>query len=132
MAAKYAALNAKVEYIAWVEEELIPLLIDAYGKPVRYWRQAAKNAEQSVGKLVSDLVSHTRQSRSLLTPCRPAGLRGLRLHSGAHPPPSSQQGHPDAGRNQRLWMASDQVALVCWHLCATRAQSWTISAGISG
>lgn len=64
MAAKYAAVNAKVEYIAWVEEELIPLLIDAYGKPARYWRQAAKNAEQSVDKLVGNLKVHMRKSWS--------------------------------------------------------------------
>ncbi|KAH4936480.1 hypothetical protein HBI39_113120 [Parastagonospora nodorum] len=68
MPAKYAAVKAQLEYTVWVEEELIPLLIDAYGKPARYWRQAAKNAEQSVDKLpvYEDFDSTVERIRLLL------------------------------------------------------------------
>jgi hypothetical protein len=65
MAIQSAADNRRVWYTQWVEKELIPLLMNAYGYPAKYWRQAAKNAEQNLDALVSILGSCARQSQRI-------------------------------------------------------------------
>ncbi|KAL5116318.1 hypothetical protein ACEQ8H_005776 [Pleosporales sp. CAS-2024a] len=42
------ATPEEVEYSQWLEEELIPLLIEAYGYDSQYWYQAAKDAEKKL------------------------------------------------------------------------------------
>lgn len=77
MAAKSDTVKTDGDYNQWLEEELVPILVDAFGQDAEYWREVARGAKRYIDMLVSEMPNSHSSTKSALL----ARLGGLRLHS---------------------------------------------------
>jgi hypothetical protein len=63
MATESNAVTIGAEYTQWMEDELIPVLVTAFGKDADYWREVAKRAKKHIYMLVSSLHLATYHPR---------------------------------------------------------------------
>jgi hypothetical protein len=55
MAAESNAITIDAEFTQWMDEELIPVLITAFGKDADYWQEVTQRAKKHIYILVSSL-----------------------------------------------------------------------------
>lgn len=84
----------------WVQMELIPLFVAAYGsQKAGYWQESIRSAAEKIKDLVSVLCCECATHNGLSDGSLLAHLRGLRLHDRALPFTTCQPGHTNASRD---------------------------------